>query len=61
MAEGVEVTVHLKIDRQAWEAEYSVDTEDPNYDFDIAVKDWFAAEVATINGQGEWPSIERIF
>ena len=60
MAEGVEVTVHLKIDRQAWEAEYSVDTTDPDYDFDIQVKDWFAAEVEQVRENGEWPSIERI-
>jgi hypothetical protein len=61
MAEGVKVVLHVKMDQAAWEAEYSIDTSAPDYNFEDAVQDWFVGECDTMRDLGDFgPNVERI-
>lgn len=57
---GVQVTMMVWVRQADWEAEYSVETTEPGYDFEETFKEWFIAENQEQVEQDAWPSLNEV-
>jgi hypothetical protein len=57
----VEVKMVVWVNRRGWQDEYSIDPNEPGYDFEEAVRDWVIDEVGNygVHG-GNWTNVTEV-